>query len=58
MDLEARDLGRESINTTIDSRIEILRWERNGINSGTLRRSAESIESIYKRDQKRQSMIL
>lgn len=57
-DLEARDLWKESINTTIDNRIEILARERNGIDSGTLRRSAESTESIHRRNQKRQDMIL
>lgn len=57
MDLEARDLGRESINTRTDSRIEMLRRERNRIDPGTLRRSAESTESIYKENQKRQCTI-
>lgn len=57
IDLEARDLGRESTNTRMNNRIEMLRREGEGIDSGTLRRSAEYTESLYKQHQKGQVMI-
>lgn len=48
MDLEASDFGRESTNTIIDNKMEILRREGNRVDAGSLRRSAESTESVYK----------
>lgn len=53
-DLEARDLGSESTNIRIDSMSDILRRERDGMNSdsGSLRRSTESTASVQQSEKR------